>query len=119
MEDGVFEFSMQNGYAEETLTSLKRSFECLTDKAVMTDTYEFTKAPESLTERFISQTPITLGDGEMISGDSIITFDVAFFDASLGEEQVSRSGGKLETVYYADLTVKAPASEMTFKFEIK
>jgi hypothetical protein len=119
MEDGAFEFSMQNGYAEETLTSLKRSFECLSDKAVMTDAYEFTKVPESLTERFISQTPITLGNGEIISGDSVITFDAALFDASLGVEQVSRSGGKLETVYYADLTVKAPDREMTFKFEIK
>jgi hypothetical protein len=119
MEDGAFEFSMQNGYAEETLTSLKRGFECLPDKAVMTDTYEFTEVPESLTERFISLTPITLGNGEMVSGDSVITFDPALFDAVSKEEVVSRSGGRLDTVYYVDLLVKAPDREMTFKFEIK
>ena len=72
-----------------------------------------------MTERFVSLIPITVADGELRCGDSVMCFDKSTFEVTLGEEQVSRKHGKTDTVYYADLTVKNLEKTMKFVFEFK
>lgn len=114
-----FKFYMHNGYVIDTLSSLTRDFECLDGFIRMTDEYEFSEQPTSITERFVSLLPITVGEGSLTCGDSVMTFDKELYDISVSSEQVSRVGGHKDTVYYADLTVKSLDKHMKLVFEFK
>ena len=118
-EERRFKFHMDNGYFIDTLASLVRDFECLDEYVRLTDEYEFTEQPTSISERFVSLLPIALGDGELHCGDSVMTFDKNAFDVTISEEIVPRKHGKKDTVYYADLTAKVLDKKIKFVFEFK
>ena len=118
-DENRFKFSMKGGYEIDSLTSLTRDFECLEDSVRLTDTYEFSDTPTSITERFVSLLPIEEKNGKLFCGDSSLSFDKGAFDVTFGSELVSRKGGIKETVYYADLTVKCPKAHLELTFEIK
>ena len=117
--DDRFTFSMKGGYTDPTISALTRDFECLSDGVRLTDTYEFTDMPESVSERFVSLLPIEHKDGCLVCGDSVMYFDDTAFDISFGSEIAHRKGGIKETVYYVDLAVKQLNKNMTFTFEFK
>ena len=118
-EEDRFKFSMKGGYDIDTLTSLTRDFECLEDCVRLTDTYEFSVAPTSVKERFVSLLPIEVEDGKLICGDSILYFDKELFDVELASEVVARKRAEKETVYYVDLIAKHLDKHLEFTFEIK
>ena len=117
--DTRYAFDMQCGYKLPELSRLNRDFVMGEGIITLTDTYEFTEKPESVTERFVSLLPITVGDGCATCGDSVLVFDADKFTPTLGSEEVSRSGGRLETVYYLDLAVNNPEKDMTLTFTFK
>jgi hypothetical protein len=117
-EEKRFVFRMDNGYVINTLKSLVRDFECLDDGVRMTDTYEFSVTPTSVKERFVSLLPITIRDGEVCCGDSVMKYDKDALDAVVSEERVPRKGGKTDTVYYVDLISKKLDKNMSFTFTI-
>ena len=112
-----FSFSMENGYSIPSLESLTRELLCESDVLIITDTYSFSETPDSVVERFISLEPISEKDGKIICGASTMSFDREAFDVEISSEQVSRSQGRLEPVYYADLKVKNPAKNMKLEFK--
>ncbi len=114
-----FKFSMKGGYEIDTLTSLVRDFECFEDSVRLTDTYEFSETPTSVTERFVSLLPIEEKDGTLICGDSVLVFDKDAFDVSFGSEVVPRKRADSETVYYVDLCLKNPKKQFELTFIIK
>ena len=118
-EDNRFKFSMKGGYEIDTLTSLTRDFECLEDKVILTDTYEFSAAPSSVRERFVSLLPIEQRDGTLVCGDSTLYFDKDLFEVEFYSEVVSRKRAEKSTVYYVDLVAKKLDKSMKFTFEIK
>ena len=112
-----YAFTMEQAYDVKTLTSLTRDISCLADGVTVTDKYEFTETPESITERFISLLPITLGEGEVLCGDSTLIYDKNIFDATLGYEDVERNNCSVERVYYVDLAVKSPVKDQLCEFK--
>ena len=116
-EANRYAFSMEGVYEVDTLKSLTRDFICEDSGVVLTDTYEFTEKPTSIVERFVSMYPMTESDGAIICEDSEMLFDKELFTVSFSSEEVDRIGGKTDTVYYADLTVKNPDKNMTFTFK--
>ena len=118
-EDNRFRFRMDNGYVISTLKSLVRDFECLDGYVRLSDEYEFTEQPTSVKERFVSLLPISVTDGELHCGESVLIFDKNVFDVEISEETVPRKGGKTDVVYYADLTVKNPEKSMKLTFEFR
>lgn len=114
-----FKFSMKGGYEVDTLVSLTRDFECLEDSVRLTDSYEFSDAPSSVKERFVSLLPIEEKDGTIVCGDSVLVFDREAFDVVFGSEIADRKGGKKETVHYVDLVAKHLDKKLEFVFEIK
>lgn len=118
-DENRFKFSMKGGYTDETITSLVRDFECLADGVRLTDTFEFSEMPSSVAERFVSLLPIEERDGELVCGDSVLSFDKELFDVTLSSEVVARKRSTKETVYYVDLSARKLDKNMTFTFEIK
>ena len=118
-DENRFKFSMKGGYTIDTLTSLVRDFECLDDCVRITDTYEFSEAPTSIRERFVSLLPIEERDGTLVCGDSVLVYDNEAFDLSFGSEVVARKRAQKETVYYVDLISKKLDKSLKFTFEIK
>ena len=118
-DEDRFKFSMKGGYVDESITALTRDFECLEDGVRLTDCFEFSLAPTSLAERFVSLLPIEERDGKLVCGDSVMGFDRDAFDVSFGSEVVARKRSVKETVYYVDLTAKKLDKNMTFTFEFK
>lgn len=118
-DEDRFKFSMKGGYEIDTLTSLVRDFECLGDHVKLTDTYEFSELPTSVTERFVSLLPIEEKDGTLVCGDSTLVFDSDAFDITFGSEIVSRKRSDKETVYYVDLSAKHLDKHLEFTFEFK
>ena len=118
-DENRFKFSMKGGYEIDTLTSLTRDFECLENRIKLTDVFDFSEQPTSVAERFISLIPIKQGDGCLICGDSILTYDKDLFTVSFGSEIVPRKGGIKETVYYVDLTCNRLNNHLELTFEIK
>ncbi len=118
-DENRFKFSMKGGYEIDSLSLLTRDFECLEDGIRLTDKYEFTETPISVTERFVSLLPIEEKDGCLICGESSLSFDKDAFDLSFDSELVPRKGGTKEMVYYVDLNLKSPKSSIELVFEIK
>lgn len=114
-----YTFNMERAYEQDELLSLVRDFECEDGFVRMTDTYEFSEQPKSVTERFISLLPMTLAEDKVIAGDSELCFDTELFEVCLGSEEVERKQGKTGTVYFADLKVKNPEKNMNLEFVIK
>ena len=117
-EEKRFKFYMHNGYTVESLKQATRDVECLNDGVRITDEFEFSDDPVSLTERFVSLLPIEERDGTLICGDSILRYDAEMFDCALGFDIADRKGGKKEQVYYADLTAKKLQKNMKVVFSI-
>ncbi|MBR2461444.1 MAG: hypothetical protein IKB34_09475, partial [Clostridia bacterium] len=118
--ENKYSFSMEGVYEIESLVSLKRSFECGEEVAVMTDEYKFTAAPESITERFISLKEITVTQpGVAKCGETEMRFDPELFDASVIKDGIQRAPGKISSVWILELTLKAPKTEMTLCFEFE
>ena len=118
-DENRFKFSMKGGYTIDTLTSLVRDFECLDDCVRITDTYEFSEAPTSIRERFVSLLPIEERDGTLVCGDSVLVYDNEAFDLEFYSEVVARKRAQKETVYYVDLVSKKLDKNLKFTFEIK
>ena len=118
-EEKRFKFYIHNGYVIDSLRSATRDIECLEDGVRITDEFEFTEMPTSLAERFVSLLPIEVGEGRLTCGDSTLYFDKDAFLVTVSSEEAPRKGGKSETVYYADLTLKTMAMSIKTVVEIK
>lgn len=118
-KENRFKLYMHNGYVIDTLKTATRDIECLHDGVRITDDFEFTEMPTSLSEHFVSLLPIEERDGRIVCGDSVLHYDNDLFDISFGTEIADRKGGKKDTVYYVDLTAKKLDKTMKFTIEIK
>ena len=109
-------YSMENAYDIPTLKSLRRGVYCEEKGIRLVDKYEFDGMPESITERFVSLLPITIEQGKLIAGDSVLHFDPELFEVELKQEMIARHGNFDEPLYQADLTVKnlKPETELSF-----
>ena len=117
--DTRYAFDMECGYNIDSLKRLNRDFVMGDGEVILTDTCEFDTAPESFVERFVSLCPITVEHDGIHCGESVLVYDQSGFTVNLSSEEVSRSGGRRETVYIVDLTHTAPAANMTLKFVFK
>ena len=118
-DENRFKFSMKGGYEIDTLSSLTRDIECLDDRVRLTDKFEFSDTPTSVSERFVSLLPIEKKDGQLICGDSVMSFDEDEFDITFHSEVVARKRSHKDTVYYVDLTAKNLKKSLEFTFEFK
>ena len=73
--DTRYAFDMECGYRIPELARLNRDFVMGGEQITLTDTYEFTEKPKSVTERFVSLRPITVEEGRVLCGDSLLLFD--------------------------------------------
>lgn len=117
--DTRYAFDMECGYNIDSLKRINRDFVMGDGEVILTDTCEFDTAPESFVERFVSLCPITVEQDGIHCGESVLVYDQSSFTVNLSSEEVSRSGGRRETVYILDLTHTAPAANMTLKFVFK
>ncbi len=115
--DTRYAFDMECGYGLSYLRRLNRDFVMEKYGVTLTDTYELDTDPESITERFVSLCPITVEKGRALCGNSVLLYDADLYDVSLKSEEVSRTGGRLETVYMLDLSVRKPSRNMTLVFK--
>ncbi len=118
-KENEYEFSIENGYKIDTLNSLRRHVWCLDDSVRITDTYDFSETPSSVSERFVSLLPLELTDGGIKCGDSLLVFDKTLADVEFSSEQLMRAGHKEETVYIVDLKLKKLSNSFDFTVEIK
>ena len=113
--NGHFSFDMHKAYVIDTLSSLKREFNCNDDYFTLTDTYEFTEAPTEIVERFVSREPITLEDGVIKSGNSTLVFDTDLFEVKIGTLKAQLESDR--TINYVDLIPKKLDKNMSFTFK--
>ncbi len=116
--ENEYSFSMENGYEIKSLKSLRRDVKCLTDHAVITDTYLFDETPESVVERFVSFIEPKITDAGIICGETLLSFDENLLDASIGSEVVENSKNK-DILYFVDLKVKSPSNNFSVTVELK
>ena len=86
------------------------------DALTLTDTYEFSVAPESVVEQFVALTPIEGENGTLTCGDTRLTYDASLYDMELGSEDFRRNNGTVETLYWVRLSAKALGEKMSLKF---
>lgn len=111
-----YSFSMENAYDDPTLTGLKRSFDCETDGITLTDEYTFSEKPESVVERFVSLTEITVDGDTATCGDSVVKFDPDVVEATVSFGTLERP--KNNVLWQLDFKVKNASENisLTFKF---
>ena len=117
--DTAFKFRYGKVYSDESIKNMERGFECLQDKIILTDSFEFNTCPESLVERFVSDLEMKLEPGRVTVGNTILEFDPDIFDAQIKSEEFSLGPNQSATAYFADLSVKIPSQNMIFKFVIR
>ena len=118
IRDNRFAFNMKHAYVVPSLTSLKREFECDADGFNLTDTFEFSKMPSALCERFVSHAPITIEDGVIKTGGTTIAFNADEFDVRIGSEEVVLIINKPKTIYFVELAPKQLNTNMKLSFRI-
>ena len=118
VSDNEFSFNMQQAYGLEELTLLNRHVICKNDGISLTDTYEFTSAPESLVERFVSLIePEFTSDGVKV-GDSILIYDKEkVCDPTVSYEEFDVDGGGVRRVYQIDFALKELAENISVSFK--
>ncbi|MBR2461445.1 MAG: heparinase II/III family protein [Clostridia bacterium] len=116
--DKRYYFNMENAYRVPALISLKRDFNCDEEGFTVTDEYQFTEAPESVVERFVSyEQPKQTEAGRVVCGDSIMTYDPDVFEYELTSDIIIRGNGTGPTVWIVDLKVKK--LEKSFKVSVR
>lgn len=122
-EDGLCA-DIARAYTVDTLTSLVRDigFDRASGKVTLTDTYEFTEAPESVTERFITGAEPIIEDGVAtvtVGNESVkILFDPEILAAEAGELSRVNSNGSTSRTSYLDLKVKEPKAQMKINITV-
>lgn len=110
-----YSFSMEGVYNVPTLSGLKRSVLCEADGVTLTDEYTFTEKPESVVERFVSLTEITLEGGRAVCGESTLIFDADTVDATVSKLTLERPMSN--ALWVIDLKVKAPEESIKLNFK--
>lgn len=118
-KENEYKFSIENGYKIDTLKSLTRHVECLADSVKITDSYDFSESPSSVSERFVSLLPLEITEDGIKCGDSLLVYDKALADAEFSSEQLMRKGHYEETVYIVDIKLKDLKKSFEFTVEIK
>ena len=110
---------MEQAYGLDYLTRLNRHILCLPDKAQLTDSFELSEQPTSLTERFISLIePVITDEGVMI-GESLLTYDrEKVFEPEISYEDFDLING-VRRVYLIDFVIKHPEQSVSVTFEFK
>ena len=122
-EDGLCA-DIARAYKVDSLTSLVRdiSFDRVNGKVVLTDTYEFTETPESVTERFITGAEPEIFDGYAtvtVGKESVkIIFDPDILTAEAGELSRVNSNGSTSRTSYLDLKVNEPKAQMKINITV-
>ncbi len=115
--ENEYAFSMEQNYEDETLRTLTRHFLCERDALVLTDTYEFSEAPKSITERFVSTTPPSLiEEGRVQIGETILLYDKDALTLTFGGESSSYCTDGSINVFFTDFCPKQCSERMTFTF---
>jgi hypothetical protein len=118
-EEGHYAYSLENAYNIPALTSLKRAFVCEADRIILTDTYDFTEAPASVVERFVSDIAPEITPEGVRCGDTLLVFDPAVADVRISSECRIRGGKDAAPLYFTDLTVKNPQEKMEIRVEFR
>ena len=116
-KENEYEFTMQNGYDIETLTSLKRRFLCEDAGVTITDTYEFSEMPTSVVERFVTLVEPKIEEGKIIVGESTLVYDPALYDFEFSTDTCVRKRQIKETLYIFDFKAKNLDKNMTLEFK--
>ncbi len=112
-----YAFTMNQVYNVDSLESLVRDFVCSEDKLTLTDTYKFSEAPESLTERFATLVKPEIKDGKVYCGASVLTCECPeLFDVEITSEESVKKQDVTETAYFVDFKLKSFEKEMKFTF---
>ena len=118
-EEGHYAYSLENAYNIPALTSLKRAFLCESDRIILTDTYDFTEAPASVVERFVSDIAPEITPEGVRCGDTLLVFDAAVVNVQIDSEYRIRGGKDAAPLYFTDLTVKNPQEKMEIRVEFR
>ena len=125
VNDSGISMDMAPAYKLDTVKSLRRAFTFDKENAVVKieDNFEFTEAPSSLLERFVTKIKPEINGGEVIlktpKASMSLTFDASLFDADVEECVQPDHIGTPFTFYYINLTAKAPGISCRYSFEIK
>lgn len=123
-DENVCAFELSKVYDDPTLTGLVRRFDVLPDGIRLTDTFDFEKAPEALTERFITRIQSEKCCGGVRVENGTFTADFAC-DVILSVENVlphsvlNGDPNATVPVYVVDFVPKKTAKHIALSFTAK
>lgn len=114
---------ISGAYGIDSLKSLVRSFDFSPDGVItITDSYSFSEKPESVIERFITQTVPVIEDGYAlitVGNETVkLCYDTDKLSAEVIREVESFVSGKERVTYRVDFLVVQPSTEFTLSFKI-
>ena len=110
-------------YGDETLKSLVRDIKFNTENGIaeISDSYEFSTNPASVTERFVSFDEPRIEEGRVLFGKdeiSILKYNEKLLSPHVSTEIYSNHSGVSTTVYIVDLQVNNPSRSFDVKLTI-
>lgn len=111
---------ISGAYPDETLTSLKRSFQIKEDGIIMRDEFAFSEPPTEVKERFVTwiEPRIDEEHSKIIIGKYAIIFAPQIHEVSISEEVYSDHRGNPTKAYLIDATARVPAQVMVWGWGI-
>ena len=114
---------ISGAYGIDSLKSLVRSFDFSPEGVItITDSYSFSEKPESVIERFITQTEPVIEDGYAlitVGNETVkLCYDTDKLSAEVIREVESFVSGKERVTYRVDFLVVQPSTEFTLSFKI-
>lgn len=113
-DDNRVVLEISGAYPDETLLSLKRSFEIREDGIILKDEFEFSEQPNEVVERFITheEPKIDMQRGKIEAGDCVLEFEPKLYDVCVTKEIYSNHAGEPTAAYLIDASAKEPAQVM-------
>lgn len=114
--DGFVEVDFKSAYDIIELKRMVRTFSCLENKVVMTDSFDIDY--ETFTERFISYFKPEISDKEVKIADIIIKYDSKKCKAVINEACFEPHNARLpnKTVYCIDFILNKGLNDISFEF---
>jgi hypothetical protein len=117
-DEDTFEADMAKAYGMDELLSLVRKCEITENHVKITDSYNFSKEPESVVERLVALSKPEISPGAVKIKNVVLKFDEKMFDCTLSEELYKDHSAKDAVAYLIDLTVKNPKAEFKCEYTI-
>jgi hypothetical protein len=125
VNDDTFSLNFENAYQKGLIKKANRTFKLSEDGVILTDTFEYSKENQVITERLVTRTKPEIKESEVDLGSAKILFDPNLYSVKVSTDSYNKHGCGVDPnelykvpVYLIDFNAKNE-NQTEFQFDIR